>query len=102
MTTEQIKQLDAIKEGSSVNVSYTQRPHYSVCRIHGRWVSRSVDLDGYMIIGPNGTAGNILLCDNVAVTKNGRKIHIRVDLAGQRIVKSRITLDVIKAITKES
>ena len=102
MTAEQIKQLEAIKEGTRVSVSYTQRPHYSVCRFTGRWILRSAERIGYMIIGTSGAVGSVLLCDKVAVTKEGRKIHIRVDLAGQRIVKSQITLDVIKATTQES
>jgi len=54
-----------------------------------------------MILGTTGNAGNIMLSDNVNVMKKGRKLHIRVDLAGQRIVKSQITRDVIKAITQE-
>jgi hypothetical protein len=101
MTAEQIKQLDAIKEGTRVTVGYTQRPVLAVCQIYGRWVPRSGARDGYMILGTIGNAGNILLSDNVVVIKNGRKIHIRVDLDGRRIVKSHITLDVIVAITKE-
>jgi hypothetical protein len=101
MNAEQIKQLDAIKEGTRITVGYTQRPGYSVCNLSGRWLPRTGARDGYMILGTNGNAGNIMLSDNVNVMKKGRKIHIRVDLAGQRIVKSQITLDVIKAITQE-
>jgi len=101
MTAEQIKQLDAIKEGTRVSVSYTQRSFLTVCSLSGRWLPRTGARDGYMILGTTGNAGNIMLSDNVNVMKKGRKLHIRVDLAGQRIVKSQITRDVIKAITQE-
>jgi hypothetical protein len=102
MTAEQIKQLDAIKEGTLVSLSYTQRPNLSVCRLNGRIVPRLEGRNGYIIIGANGNGGNLLLSDNVIIMKTGRKLHIRVDLAGQRIVKSQITLDVRNAITQES
>ncbi len=101
MNAETIKQLDAIKEGTRVTVAYTQHKHLSVCRVTGRWVQRDLLSCGYQVMGTNGNSAVILLTDKVAVTKTGRKIHIRVDLLGQRINKNELTEDVRTIINEE-
>jgi len=86
-----IRDLDNIREGRKVSVSFTQRPFFFVAEVTGSWVPRD-NGGGWVVVGPKGSRAMILVTDKISVFRDNRKLHLRVDLTGRRMSASKATL----------
>ena len=89
-----IKELDRIRLGRRVSVSFTQQPFFTVACVTGRWFPREMPHRfGWAVFGGGDTMAIIMPTDKIQLLAGPHgKLHLRVDLAGRRVPLNATTL----------